>query len=172
MTKLQEEPYGTIVGVKTSLARAYELKLLLIALHAGAHWAFAAAIPTLFRNLQTEDFTRTLEDLKAGCEDATRELLLPNGTTVPIEVARFVSGLTGNFFQDLLADIGDDATRPRDALPPLPRRPGERFIKLLEDNFRATFTPIEVIVLGPVIDIVAHSIIDVLGETFSVSIPA
>ena len=75
MTKLQEEPYGAIAGVKTSLTRAYELKLFLIALHAGAYWAFAAAIPTLFRNLQTEDFTQTLADLKAGCEDATRELL-------------------------------------------------------------------------------------------------
>ena len=172
LTQLRAAPYGTIAGVQTSLARVYELKLLLTALHAGAHWAFAAAIPTLFRNLRTEDFSQTLEELKAGCDDATKELLLPNGNAVNIEISQFVSVLTGNFFQDLLVDLGDSAIRPKQALPPIPSRPAARFIKLLENNFQVKFEPVEIVVLGPVIDEIVQSTIRALDELFNVSMPA
>ena len=171
LTQLTAPPWGTTAVICGALKKTFETKLFLIALHTAAHWAFAAAIPTILNGLKTSDFMDTLRELKTGTEDATRELALPNGTQVPPEVSHFVSVLTGNFFQDMISDIRDQATSSEYALPRIPSRSAERFLNLIKDNFLITLQPNEVIVLGPVLDVLSSLTIDAIGTIMLVSHP-
>ena len=171
ISHLAKPPWGKTEIISGALKRSYETTLFLLALHTASHWAFAAAIPSVLGGLNTQHFTDTLRELKKGTEDATRELVLPKGTPVPAEVSTFVSGLTGNFFQDMISDIGELAAKDNDAFQSTPSRSGNRFLNLLKDNFSIPLHPSEVVIIGPVIDILSNETIEAIKSLMVVSYP-
>lgn len=171
LTQLAKPPWGDTEVIRGALKRSFETWLFLLALHTASHWAFAAAIPSVSGGLETRHFVDTLRELKTGTEDASREIVLPNGKPVSPTVSTFVAGLTGNFLQDMISDIGDEAIRHKDAFPRIPSRSAERFLNLLKDNFLLTVQPVEVVVLGPVIDVLSNGTIDAITATMLVSHP-
>lgn len=117
-TRLEEirGPVGSIPSLRKAAESPFSLSLVFIALHGAAYWMYAAGYPSLSGRIKPTSFAETMADLKAGSDEALKEVVQPNGVPIEVSEIAIVESLLSMFFDSLMADAQRAVTADPDRL--------------------------------------------------------